>query len=118
VAAPPAFLDECVDQPLANALLDRGFVLLTARDAGTLGSSDEAQLEQATTRRMVLLTHNRLDFMRLHTALAAQGRAHGGIVVLTQRLPLPPRVLRAAMMLDWISEKNYESQLYRWGDPQ
>jgi hypothetical protein len=22
------------------------------------------------------------------------------------------------MVLDWISEKNYESQLYRWGDLQ
>jgi hypothetical protein len=38
--APPAYLDECIDAPFAEALRKRGFTVLTAREAGTLGEAD------------------------------------------------------------------------------
>ena len=115
MAAPAVYLDECVDQPLADALRERGFTVLTAREAANLALTDERQLEDATRLGMVTLSYNRLHFIRLHAAFTQQSRAHGGIVLLPQGPPLSRRVLRAAMMLDWIADKEPQSQLFTWG---
>jgi hypothetical protein len=44
---PPAYLDECMDAPLIDALRQRGYDLLTAREAATLRATDEGQLAYA-----------------------------------------------------------------------
>jgi len=36
VPAPPVYLDECVDQPLAEAMRARGYDVSTAREAARL----------------------------------------------------------------------------------
>ena len=66
MAAPAVYLDECVDQPLAEALRERGFTLVTAREAATLALSDVSQLEYATRLGLVILSYNRLHFIRWH----------------------------------------------------
>jgi hypothetical protein len=47
--APPVYLDEGIDRPVAEALLQRGFDVLTALDAGRGEEPDDAQLEHATS---------------------------------------------------------------------
>jgi hypothetical protein len=116
--APPVYLDECVDRPFAEALRQRGFTIVTAREAGMLGAADDAHLSYATQMDLVTLSYNRVDFVRWHRAWMRQKRAHGGIIVLPQEPPLVRRVLRAAMMLDWIADRDYRSKLFKWGDLQ
>jgi hypothetical protein len=72
---------------LAAMLLARGFTVTTARDAGQLGRSDEEQLTFATNAGSVLLTHNRVDFERLHRSWFEAGRPHSGIIIARRRLP-------------------------------
>jgi hypothetical protein len=67
---------------------------------------------------LVLLSYNRVDFIRWHRTLVRQGREHGGIILLPQEPPLARRVLRGAMMLDWIADRDHRSKLFRWGDLQ
>jgi hypothetical protein len=84
---PPLHCDEDVSVVLAAMLLARGFTVTTARDAGQLGRSDEEQLTFATNAGSVLLTHNRVDFERLHGSWFEAGRPHSGIIIARRRLP-------------------------------
>src|SRR5687767_8192623 len=97
--APPAYLDECVDQPCVVGLRQRGFDVVTAREAGTLTDPDDSQLAFATRLGRVLVSYNRLHFLRWHRVFEDQQRPHGGIVLVPQSPPLSRRVLRAAMLL-------------------
>jgi hypothetical protein len=116
--APPVYLDECIDRPCAEGLRRRGFDLLTTRDAGVLSSGDERQLAHATRLGRVLLSYNRVHFLRWHRVFEEQGRPHGGIVILPQSPPLSRRVLRAAMLLDWIADQDFHSRVFTWGTLQ
>lgn len=98
--APPAYLDECVDRPVAEDLRHRGFDVLTAVEAGRGQYPDRAQLEYATSAGRVILTYNRMDFRRLHAAFVQAGRPHGGIIILPQTRMIPRRQVRAAMLLE------------------
>ncbi len=83
-----------------------------------LGASDERQLEHATSRELVILSHNRRHFRRLHAVYQQQGDPHGGIVLLPAA-PLPWLQVRAAMMLDWAATfQSYRSRIFQWNDLQ
>jgi hypothetical protein len=120
MTAPPVYLDECVDSELAPRLVQRGFVVTTAVAQGMVGASDPEQLVYATQHDWVILTHNRRHFQREHNESLRQQRPHSGIIVLPQRGPFERLVLRAAMMLDWISSEAvpYQSRLFLWNDLQ
>jgi len=113
--APPAYLDECIDRPFCEDLRTRGFDLLTASDAGQLAATDATRLAYATRLGRVLITYNRAHFVRHHHEFRLRGLEHSGIIVLPQTPPLSRRVLRAAMMLDWLGDREYRSQLLTWG---
>ena len=65
-----------------RALRRLGHDVLTSHDAGNANRSvpDEEVLQFATSARRVLLTQNRLHFLRLHQRKAV---AHAGIVICT-----------------------------------
>lgn len=65
-APAPVYLDEDVSVIVAAILKARGFDVVTARDAGQPGRSDFQQLAFGAEAGRVLLTHNRVDFERLH----------------------------------------------------
>lgn len=75
MAAPPIYLDECVDYHLVGALRARGFIVSSALDHRMVQIDDEAQLAFATAQGWMLLSHNERDFRRLHQA--SQGRGRG-----------------------------------------
>lgn len=117
--APPAYLDECIDRPIAEALRERGFDSLTALEAGRGEDSDDEQLQHATALGRVLLTYNRWDFRRLHAACLETGRHHAGIIIIPQLPPVSRRQIRAAMMLDWLGTVgDPQSRLFQWNDLQ
>jgi hypothetical protein len=109
------YLDECVDVQLAEALRQRGFIAATTLAAERLRASDEEQLIYASDHDLMMLTHNRRHFRRLHYLFQRQNRAHAGSILLP-RMPLPLLTLRAAMMLDWIATlDDHHSRLFAWG---
>ena len=119
MAAPPAYLDECVDRPVIEALRQRGFDVLTALEAGRGEDPDEAQLAHATSVGRVLLSYNRTHFRRLHATYLRAGHQHGGILLIPQAAPVHRRRLRAAMLLDWLGTLDeYRSRLFQWNDLQ
>jgi hypothetical protein len=118
-AAPRAYLDECVDHALVEALQARGFSVTAAIDEGLTGLDDEHQLAHATAEDRLLLTHNEKHFRQLHYAVLAAGQAQGGIALLTQRPPLELLTGRAAVLLDWIGTLGRQhSRLFKWGHLQ
>ena len=119
MTAPPAYLDECIDGPVADDLRTRGFDVLTAFEAGQAGKLDEEQLQFALTLGRVLLTYDRFDFRRLHAIYLSRGRQHGGIITIPQRSPQHRRLLRAALMLDWLGTlEEHQSRMFQWNDLQ
>lgn len=119
MAAPPAYLDECVDRPVIDNLRERGFDVLTAVEAGRGEDPDGAQLEFASAQGRVLFTYNRADFRRLHAFYQRSRQPHGGIIAIPQNPPVRRRQLRAALMLDWLGTLDrYESGLFQWNDLQ
>lgn len=114
-----AYLDECVDLFLADALRGRGFSAIHARDAGMSGATDLEQLSYAAVRDLVLISHNDNHFRRLHRRFRQDGSPHGGIVILPQRSTRPQLTVRAAMLLDWLTQMDdYRSRFFTWGDLQ
>lgn len=118
MAAPAVYLDECIDEPLIEALRRRGYSLVPAREAGALGLSDETQIDYATELGIPIFSYNRRHFRRLHARLMREDRKHPGIIVLPQDAPLPRRLLRAELLLQWVGEHERESRLFTWGELQ
>lgn len=119
--APPAYLDECVDHALAAGLRRRGFTATSALEQGraNIRYSDLDQLEFATARDMVLISHNERHFRALSADHQRQGRAHGGIVILPAGMTLNRLTVRAALTLDWLGTMpDHRSQLFKWGHLQ
>ena len=54
---------------------------MTTRDAKVLGKSDTQQLAYAVSQKRALLTHNRVDFEKLHREYLKAGRVHYGIII-------------------------------------
>jgi hypothetical protein len=82
------YLDQDVPVQLAGMLRAYGFDALTTREAENLGTDDPHQLNYAINTERVLVTHNRLDFERLHVQYLVAGIEHCGIVIASQRRDL------------------------------
>ncbi len=70
---------------LVKALQARGVDVITAREAGMLGRTDEEQLDWAATHNRALYSFNVKHFYRLHTEFLAQGKEHAGIILAQQQ---------------------------------
>ena len=89
----------------------RGFTVTTARDSGQLGRSDEEQLTFATDAGSVLVTHNRVDFERLHRSWLDAGRLHSGIIIARRRLPVEV-ARRLGRLLARLPAEDFSDQLF------
>jgi len=63
----------------------RGIDVMTPLDVGRMQTTDEEQLQFATTQGRTLFTFNMGDFCRLHVQWLAAGRKHAGIVTARQQ---------------------------------
>ena len=107
---PTLYCDEDVSVVLAAMLRARGFSVTAARDADQLGRSDEEQLTLAVGGGGVLLTHNRVDFERLHRLWLESGRDHAGIVI-ARRLPVE-LAGRVGRLLARLGPEDFSNQLF------
>ena len=115
--APSALLDECMDVAL-GPLGQRGFDVASPQAIGRRRVDGRRVVERAVGLGRVLITQNTSDFKSVHAAFVRAGQSHLGVVCLPQRGPLGRKVLRAAMMLDWIATQPHESRLFAWGHLQ
>ncbi len=60
------YTDEDMSALIAKLLRSRGFDVTTAPEQSALGKTDADQLEFAISLSRCLLTHNRVNFERLH----------------------------------------------------
>lgn len=79
------YTDEDVSALVATLLRSRGLDVTTVPEQATLGKTDREQLEFATSLDRCLLTHNRVDFERLHLQYIEEALQHSGIIVVPQK---------------------------------
>ena len=78
------YTDEDITSRLAPALRQRGYVALSAAEAGNLGLPDDEQLCYAAQHHYALLTANAQDFIPLTQAWFHASRDHSGIILTPQ----------------------------------
>lgn len=81
------YMDEDVDVLVADLIQAKGFVAITARDAGLLHKDDDVQLEYAISQQKALLTHNRADFEKLAQEYFVGSKSHYGIILAVRHSP-------------------------------
>lgn len=108
------YTDEDVDVALSSALVERGYDVISTRDAGNahLGRNDDWQLHYATSLVRAIFTHNIRDFVRHDIAWKARGAEHCGIIV-SERVHVGELVRRLASHLDTVSPADqYNTALF------
>lgn len=105
------YLDEDVDILVANLLSARGLEAKTAREQEMLGRLDPEQLAFAVFERSCLLTHNRLDFEKLHNTYLSIDQPHAGILIAKRRNPYEIAE-RVAILLDTLTADEIANQLF------
>ena len=79
------YTDEDMSALVATLLRSRGLDIATVPEQTTLSKTDSEQLEFATSVGRYLLTHNRVDFERLHLQCIEAGKQHFGIIIVPQK---------------------------------
>jgi hypothetical protein len=87
-------LDESVDPAIAVGLRRRGVDVTTSSEQGLLGTTDQGQLDFATSEQRMLVTHDQ-DFLRL----AAAGAKHHGIAYCPPQARAIGEIVRRLMQL-------------------
>ncbi len=78
------YTDEDMSALVAVLLRSRGLDVTTVPEQATLGRTDREQLKFATSLGRCILTHNRVDFERLHLEYV-EDKQHSGIIVVPQK---------------------------------
>lgn len=100
------YTNESVNIAVAEGLKRRGVKVITARDAGNLGLSDEEQFEYARQKGMVIVTHDD-DFLSLYSELE-----HKGIVFLHQQKNSIGDMIRNLKLLwDVVEQKDMKNHV-------
>jgi predicted nuclease of predicted toxin-antitoxin system len=79
------YTDEDMSALVATLLKSRGLDVTTVPEQNALGQTDAEQLEFATAMQRCLITHNRVDFERLHLQYIEEIKQHHGIIVVPQK---------------------------------
>jgi hypothetical protein len=79
------YTDEDMSALVATLLRSRGLNVTTVPEQSTLGKTDLEQLEFATSMSRCIITHNRVDFERLHLQYIEENRQHSGIIIVPQK---------------------------------
>ena len=79
------YTDEDMFAMVATLLKSRGLDVITVPELATLGKTDSEQLKIATSLGRCLLTHNRVDFERLHIQYLNENKQHSGIIIVPQK---------------------------------
>jgi hypothetical protein len=98
------YTDEHVSSAVVNGLRQRGVDVLTAKEAGMLGSPDEEHLKLANTQGRVIFAQDS-DFLRFHS----NGIEHHGIVYSHQRMPIGQIIQGLTLIYQILSEDDMKT---------
>ncbi len=104
------YIDEDVDIAVSKALRLRGLEASTTLEQERCKSSDNEQLEYASSIEAVLLTHNVQDFPRIHYEFMRDCKHHGGIIVAKQ-VPVGETVRGLLHLVSTLSAEDMEDRL-------
>jgi len=104
------YMDEDVSALVATLLRSRGLDVTTVPEQSTLGKTDSEQLEFAASLGRCLVTHNRVDFERLHLQFIEEGREHCGIIVVPQKTAYEV-VQRVSVLVNTLTVDSINNQL-------
>lgn len=104
------YFDEDVSVGIVENLRTRGFDVLSVRDAGALGRSDDEQMLYAVSQRRAVFTHNRVDFEKQHVRFLENGMSHYGIIVAKRRKDAEV-VSKLLALLDAVTAEEMKNQL-------
>ncbi len=79
------YTDEDMSALVATLLRSRGINVTTVPQEATIGKTDSEQLKIATFLGRCILTHNRVDFERLHLEYIKSEKEHCGIIIVPQK---------------------------------
>ncbi len=105
------YFDEDVSASVVENLRQRGFDVLSARDAGRLHLDDDAQLAFAVAEQRALFTHNRYDFEQRHKHYLTEGLRHYGVILAIRRPSDAAVVARLLALLDSVTADEMINQL-------
>jgi hypothetical protein len=105
------YCDEDVSVGIVENLRQRGFDVLSARDADRLHLNDDEQLAFAVTAQRAILTHNRYDFEQQHARYLVEGRQHYGIILAVRRPSDSAVVAKLLTLLNSVTGEEMVNQL-------
>ncbi len=105
------YFDEDVSAGVVENLRQRGFDVLSARDAARLHLEDDAQLAFAIAEKRALVSHNRCDFEARHQRYLVEGRAHYGIILVKRRPSDLAVVAKLLSLLNSVTSEEMINQL-------
>ena len=73
------YCDENIESAIVAGLRRRGIEVISTRDTGDLGKSDEYHLKNASELEAVILTHD-VDFLKIAHQGQQGGKEHKGIL--------------------------------------
>ena len=104
------YMDEDMSALVARLLRSRGLDVTTVPEQSTLGKTDSEQLEFAASLGRCLVTHNRVDFERLHLQFIEEGREHCGIIIVPQKTAYEV-VQRVGILVNTLTVDSINNQL-------
>lgn len=104
------YMGEDMSALVATLLRSRGLDVTTVPEQSTLGKTDSEQLEFAASLGRCLVTHNRVDFERLHLQFIEEGREHCGIIVVPQKTAYEV-VQRVSVLVNTLTVDSINNQL-------
>jgi predicted nuclease of predicted toxin-antitoxin system len=100
------YTNESVNVAVAEGLKRRGVMVITARETGNLGLSDEEQLKYARRKGFVIITHDD-DFLSL-----AMDFEHEGIVfVHQQKYSIGDLIRNLKLLWDVVEQKEMKNHV-------
>ena len=105
------YVDEDVDVLVATLLSARGLDATTVKEQEMLGKVDPEQLALAASCKRCLLTHNRVDFEKLHINYLTNNQPHGGIIIAKRRNPYEIAE-RVGILLNTLTADEIANQLF------
>jgi predicted nuclease of predicted toxin-antitoxin system len=104
------YTDEDMSALVATLLRSRGLDVTTVPEQATLGKTDREQLELAASSGRCIVTHNRVDFERLHLQFIEEGREHCGIIVVPQKNAYEI-AQRVSILVNTLKAESFNNQL-------
>ncbi|MBI4653528.1 MAG: DUF5615 family PIN-like protein [Nitrospirae bacterium] len=100
------YTNESVNIAVAEGLKRRGVKVITSKDAGNLGLSDEEQIEYARQKGMVIVTHDD-DFL----SLAMEFEYKGIVFVHQQKYSIGDLIRNLKLLWDIVDQKDMKNHV-------